>query len=90
MHFGDGGFPVTFTARSLEAKYIVEHTATREKTRIVMLDGMGEKKKIPIAMIEIKHPSRSDTLDVFKQAKFYTINLLFFLACCFSALVFMV
>lgn len=45
MHFGDGGFPVTFTARSLEAKYIVEHTATREKTRIVMLDGMGEKKK---------------------------------------------
>lgn len=47
MHFGDGGFPVTFTARSLEAKYIVEHTATREKTRIVMLDGMGEKKKNP-------------------------------------------
>lgn len=30
VHFGDGGFPVTFTARSLEAKYIVEHTATRE------------------------------------------------------------
>lgn len=58
-----------------------------EKTRIVTLDGMDE---IPIAMIEIKHPSRSDTLDVFKQARFYTINLLFFLACCFSALVFMV
>ncbi len=39
-------------------------------------------------MIEIKPPSRSDTLDVFKQAKSSTINLLFSLACCFSAVEF--